>query len=190
VKSRLIFQDLESKRLNLVAISEDGLDDMYEYSQKAEFYRYFEYGPHMKIEETGEYLRRLKNLSISGEGHYWFIRLKEEDKIIGTFGVVNIDEDRSSAEIGYGVSPDYWGKGYFSEAMESVLRYLFTDLGFYRIYAKTRPDNLASVRGLEKAGLQQEGILRHFYQSGDGNRYNAALFSILRDEFLHRIGQN
>lgn len=182
------FRDLDGNRIDLVAISENGLDDMYEYSKKPEFYRYLELEPHQNIEETKKYLRKLAKRSKPGRGHYWFIKLKAENKVIGTFGVVNLDKKRSSAEIGYGLSPDYWGQGYFSEALMMVLRHLFTDLGFHRIWAKTQSDNVASIQAIEKAGFKEEGVMRDFYLSGNGKWHDADLFSILRDEFVNHIG--
>ncbi|HCJ65792.1 MAG TPA: hypothetical protein DHV62_00310 [Elusimicrobia bacterium] len=180
----MVFANLRGKRINLIPISKDGLADMHEYSIKSEFYRYLEYKPFKTVEETKRYLEKLIEITKSKTGHYWFIVLKGENKIIGTFGVVNIDRKRRSAEIGYGVSPAYWGQGYFSEALMMVLKHLFIDLRFHRIFAKTRPDNLASIEGLEKAGLKKEGVMRDFYLSSNGRRYDAAVFSILRDEFL------
>ena len=97
---------------------------------------------------------------------------------------MNIDNNRNSAEIGYGLSPDYWGQGYFGESLSIVLNYLFINLEFYRISAKTRFDNIPSFKALEKVGFKKEGVMRNFYLSANGKRYDAVLFSILRDEFL------
>ncbi|UCF13661.1 MAG: GNAT family N-acetyltransferase [Thermoplasmatales archaeon] len=178
------FCDLHGKRVDLLKISFNGLEDMFEYSQKPEFYRYFEYKPHKTIEDTRKYLEKLIKITKGDSGHYWFIRLKKTGKIIGTFGVVNIDNNRNSAEIGYGLSPDYWGHGYFGESLSIVLNYLFFNLEFYRISAKTRFDNIPSFKALEKVGFKKEGVMRNFYLSANGKRYDAVLFSILRDEFL------
>ena len=179
----MIFLDLHGDRIDLIAISEAGLAYMHEYSIKPEFYRYLEYEPHKTIEDTKQYLERLIKRSNSHSGHYWFIKLKEENKIIGTFGVLNIDRKRYSAEIGYGLSPNYWERGYFRESLLMVLKHLFVDLHFYRVWAKTQYNNAPSIKALEKAGFKNEGVMRGFYLSSDGKRYDAVLSSILRDEF-------
>jgi ribosomal-protein-alanine N-acetyltransferase len=180
------FSELHGAKIDLIAISEDGLTDMHEYSIKPEFYRYLEYEPKKTTEETKQYLKRLIKLSNSGSGHYWFIKLKEEKKIIGTFGVINIDRKRYSAEIGFGLSPDFWGHGYFEESLMMVLEYLFGGLDFYRISAKTQFNNEPSIKALEKAGFKKEGVMRDFYLSTDGKRYDAVLLAILRGEFLRK----
>jgi 8-oxo-dGTP diphosphatase len=60
-------------------------------------------------------------------------------------------------EIGYWVGRDAWGHGLASEAVRRLLRHLFADLGCRRVWASTHPDNAASRRVLEKAGLVPAG---------------------------------
>lgn len=176
------FRDLHGKRIKLSKIDESGLQDMYEYSKNPLLYRYFEYEPQKSIEETEEYLRKLIRRSESENGHYWFIKLNT-GKVIGSFGVIDIDWRRKNAEIGYGISPDYWGKGYFSEALNLILEFLFNEQNFHRIFAKTQPDNLSSIRSLERAGFKREGTMRDFYLSYDGKRHDAVILAILRQEY-------
>jgi len=183
-KTKIHFSDLHGERIDLIKINEGGLKDMHEYSIKPEFYKYFEFKPFITIQETKNYLQKLIKFSKSGIRHIWFIKFKQENKIIGTFDVRNIDFTRLSAEIGYGISPDYWGKGFFKEALMLVLKYLFVELGFYRITAISYQNNLSSIKGLERVGFKTEGTLRKFFCSRDNKRSDGVLLSILRDEFL------
>jgi|TARA_B100001971_G_C18003110_1_gene438370 ribosomal-protein-alanine N-acetyltransferase len=180
------FQELESERLKLTGLDESGLDDMHEYSVNPLLYKYFEFEPLKTKEETEKYLKKLIKRSQSETCHYWFIRLKDSGKVIGTFGVREIDLGRKNAEISYGLSPDYWGRGYFSEALNLVLDFLFNAQDFHRIFAKTQDDNLASIKSLEKIGFKNEGVMREFYLSHDGKRHDAVLLSILKPEFIKK----
>ena len=181
------FKALHSERIDLVKISKSGLSDMHEYSTNPDFYKYLEYEPFINIEETNEYLEKLMERSNSEKGHYWFIRLNKGEKIIGTFGLLDINEKKGSTEIGYGLSPDYWGSGYFKEALMTVLGYLFVDLNFHRVWAKTQSNNIASIRGLERCGFMIEGTMRKYYLSANGERYDAILLSILKDEYYRSV---
>ena len=165
-------------------INENGLADMHEYSTKHEFYEYLEFEPFKSIQETSDYLAKLIERSDSENGHYWFINNKLEKIIIGTFGLLNIDTRKSITEIGYGISPDYWGKGYFKEALTMVLSFLFEELKFYKVWAKTQSNNISSIKSLEKSGFTKEGIMRDFYLSNKGERYDAVFLSILKEEYL------
>lgn len=177
------FLDLHGHRVDLLAVSENGLANMHEYSVKPEFYRYFEYGPFKTVQDTKRYLKKLIELSNSKSGHYWFIKLKAEDKIIGTLGIINIDLRRYSGELGFGLSPDYWGCGYFHESLLMALRYLFVEINIHRISAKTQSNNMPSIKALKRAGFKKEGVMRDFYLSSNGKRYDAILLSIIRNEF-------
>jgi ribosomal-protein-alanine N-acetyltransferase len=164
-------------------LSESGLEDMYEYSKNPQLYKYFEFEPQKTIDETREYLQKLIDRSNADNAHYWFISLAATNKIIGSFGVHDIDWRKGKAEISYGLSPHYWGKGHFHEVLKMVMKYLFDDRNFFRIHATTRHDNLPSIKALEKAGFQKEGVLRSFYLSYDGKRHDAVILSILKPEY-------
>jgi [ribosomal protein S5]-alanine N-acetyltransferase len=178
------FKDLHSERIDLVRISKSGLSDMHEYSVKPKFYEFLEFEPFNTIEETEKYLEKLIKRSNSENGFYWFIKNKSEKKHIGTFGLIDINIRKSIAEIGYGLSPNYWGCGYFNETLLLVLRYLFEELEFHKVWAKTPTNNISSIKALEKVGFKNEGILRDFYLSSKGIRYDAAFLSILKEEYL------
>ena len=112
----MCFSDLKGNRIILSSIDKSGLDDMYEYSKNPLLYKYLEFEPQKSINETRDYLIKLISRSNVDNAHYWFIRLTENRKVIGTFGVHDIDWRKQSAEISYGISPDYWGKGHIFEA--------------------------------------------------------------------------
>lgn len=77
---------------------------------------------------------------------------------IGVFRQVNIH--RQTAELGYYLAEEYWGKGIMTEAVKQICKYVFGKSDIIRIYAEPFAYNAASCRVLEKAGFQCEGILR------------------------------
>lgn len=179
------FDDLQGKRIDLIELNMEGLLDMHEYSINPSFYRYMEYEPHNSIEGTRQYLNKLINRSSSDSGHYWFIFLKDQKKIIGSFGLLNVDRRKGSAEIGYGISPDYWGHGYFNEALLLVINYLFIKLYFNRICVITQVNNAPSIKALERVGFKKEGVMREYYLSmKNSNYYDAAMLALLKSDYL------
>jgi|TARA_B100001971_G_C18262252_1_gene588050 ribosomal-protein-alanine N-acetyltransferase len=178
---KLEFSEIKCKRVELIPVSMDYLSDMHEYSIIPEFFKFLEYEEFTSIEETRNYLEDLIKISQNGNGHYWFIRLLKENKIVGTFDIINVDQKRNSCEIGYGISPKFWNIGLFSEVLEHVIPELFERYHFRRIFVKTHVDNLSSIRGLEKNGFVKEGIMRDYYLTTDKKRYDACLLSIIDD---------
>ena len=62
--------------------------------------------------------------------------------------------------IGYGLSSKYTGKGYATKAVLLSLEIAFNALHFHRIIAGVEPENIGSIRVLEKAGFTREGYSR------------------------------
>jgi [ribosomal protein S5]-alanine N-acetyltransferase len=91
--------------------------------------------------------------------------------------VQGTDVERYSAEIGYWLGAQYWGRGIMSEALALVTAYAFESRNLLRLYALPFADNAASVRVLEKAGYTREGLLRA----------SAVKFGTPRDQLLYGV---
>ena len=101
---------------------------------------------------------------------------------IGAIGLETREADyRHSAEIGYWLGKPFWGRGIMTTAAKVVTAYGFQTLGLMRIDAPVRASNDASVRVLEKAGYQREGLLRKAMLK-EGAPVDHLLFAILRED--------
>ena len=77
---------------------------------------------------------------------------------IGTFRQTNIHN--KTAELGYYIAEEYWGKGIMTEAVKQLCDYVFSHTDIIRIYAEPFSYNIGSCRVLEKAGFQYEGTMK------------------------------
>lgn len=85
-----------------------------------------------------------------------------DGKAVGSIGVMlQTDVSRKTAEIGYWLGKNHWGKGIVSEAVEAFSNWCFSEYGLVRLYANAYEANTASARVLEKAGFQREALLRN-----------------------------
>lgn len=75
------------------------------------------------------------------------------------------------------------GKGYASEAVRMLVRYLFENRPLNRIRLVIHPDNTGSRRVAEKTGFRFEGLMRGAWLSR-GRYQDVELWSILRDEVI------
>ena len=66
-----------------------------------------------------------------------------------------------TAEMGYYLSEEYWGRGIMTRAVSELCETIFSETDVLRIYAKSFAENAASGRVLEKAGFCLEGILKN-----------------------------
>ena len=84
-----------------------------------------------------------------------------DNKVVGSIGVFRQGNiHRQTAELGYYIAEEYWGKGMMTEAVKQMCEYVFEKSDIIRIYAEPFAYNAASCRVLEKAGFQYEGTLR------------------------------
>jgi RimJ/RimL family protein N-acetyltransferase len=74
--------------------------------------------------------------------------------------VLHDDVERCSAEVGYWLSEQYWGKGITTAALRSLTEYAFDEFKLTRVYAIPYARNGASIKVLEKAGYVCEGVMR------------------------------
>jgi len=86
------------------------------------------------------------------------------------------------AEIGYWLSPEFWGAGITTNAVAAFVWYAFTEFELTRLTAHVFSHNTASARVLEKNGFKLEGTLReHFLK--DGTLLDAHVYGLLKAEF-------
>ena len=64
-----------------------------------------------------------------------------------------------SAEIGYGISEEFRGKGFAAEAVDAAVNWALGQPDVKRVEAETEPDNIASQRVLEKCGFIPTGVI-------------------------------
>lgn len=82
-------------------------------------------------------------------------------RVVGSVGLTfGEDVYAKSAEIGYWLAEDYWGKGIATEAVRIMCRTAFEQYGLARVYAAVYSYNKGSCRVLEKCGFLMEGVLR------------------------------
>jgi len=104
-----------------------------------------------------------------------------DDKVAGSIGVYRRDSQYfRTAEIGYYVAEEYWGKGIMTEAVKQACTYIFENTDIVRISADPFIYNTASHRVLEKAGFSYEGTLRSNAIKG-GKIIDMKLYAIVRE---------
>lgn len=105
-----------------------------------------------------------------------------DGKAIGSIGVFRQGNiHRQTAELGYCIAEEYWGKGIMTEAVKQICKYVFEKSDIIRIYAEPFAYNTASCRVLEKAGFQYEGTLRN-NAIKNGKVIDMKMYSLLKTE--------
>jgi ribosomal-protein-alanine N-acetyltransferase len=118
----------------------------------------------------------------AGMGTEWAMTLADSGKLIGCIGLMGISKTHQRAEIGYWVGTDFWGQGFCTEATKAVVKYAFEQLNLNKITSRHMHVNPASGKVMQKAGMQQEGILRKdFFKNGQFA--DMVVYGILKDSY-------
>jgi ribosomal-protein-alanine N-acetyltransferase len=173
------FPVLSTPSLILRALRPSDLTDLYEYASDPEIDQYVPWEHYKNIEEARENLNEfIEEYDKDGLGA-WGIEHCTDAKLIGIINTSIPHRINRRVEVGYTIARPYWGKGYATEALQAVIQFGFEKMELVRMEAVVLPENIASVKVLEKAGMTFEGILRS-YQIWREQPRDLKMYSIVR----------
>ena len=169
---------IETKRLVIRLLEKGDLPALFAVNGDDEVFRY---SPResWKTDADGQaWFDRVMAHRESGATMQFVLVLRESGRPIGTLAVFHFEESVGSAEIGYVLAREHWGKGLMTEALDAFVAFGFGTLGLKRIEAELDPRNAASVKVLERVGFTNEGLRRRNYFS-KGEVTDTGLYGML-----------
>lgn len=179
--------ELQSHRLLLRQLTTGDAQAMYRnWASDVEVTRYLTWLPHSNVDETKQLLALWKSRYEHKDFCQWAIVPKELGYPIGTISVVRWDESTDTAEVGYCIGRPWWHKGYTSEALKTIMEFLFTKVGIHRLEARHDTENPVSGAVMRACGMQMEGIL---HGAGRNNRgiVDVAVYAILARTYQKQL---
>ena len=179
----LTTKTLESNRLILRKFTLDDAEAMYNnWESDPECCKYLAWDVAKSVDETKELLQSWVSAYENGALN-WVVEIKATGEIIGNICVMELNKKHSTAAIGYCYGSKFWGNGYATEALRTVIEYLLNDCGLYLVEASRISGNPASGRVMEKAGMRKDGVLRsRRINKHTKERNDAVVYSIIKDE--------
>ena len=168
------------EKTRLRAIEREDIPTFVRWFNDPEVRRYLEmYLPMSKAEEEQWFERYLKDDSSR------FFGIETCDGVlIGNVGLHSIDWKNRSAVLGVVIAEkEYWGKGYGSDAITTLLRFVFGEMNLHRIHLSTFEFNERAISCYEKCGFRREGRAREALFR-EGRYHDAIHMAILSEEFL------
>ena len=112
----------------------------------------------------------------------FFFAIAVDGEVIGNISVARLANIHSrSAEMGYYIAEEFWGRGIMTEAVKQMCVHVFENSDIIRIFAEPFATNTGSCRVLEKAGFTLEGTLRQNAVK-NGRVMDMRMYSLLRDD--------
>ena len=176
---------LTSSNLSLRLVQQFDLQNIHELLSFPEVDQYNTLGIPKNLEETQQILQiHLNDLQKKPIKSYTFtVEQNTDNQFIGLIAINLGSTKFKSAEIWYKLRPDFWGKGFATEAVKAILDFGFNTLKLHRIEAGCAVENIGSIKVLEKVGMTREGGKRKALPLKTGWADNFE-YAILAEEFI------
>jgi ribosomal-protein-alanine N-acetyltransferase len=142
--------------------------------------RYYDDTTFTDVSQASDQIKTWENGFINKRCIRWGIARKDDRSIIGSCGYYGIHAWHMRASIGYELARPFWRHGIMAEALEAILDLGFTEMGLNRIEAVVMPDNIASIKLLEKLGFCDEGILKEYENWASKGFVDLCMLGLLR----------
>lgn len=143
------FPVLETKNLWLRKMTAEDTEDIFQMRKDPRMTAFTDSKLDESFEETSSYIAKMNWGVEEGKWIIWAIEHKPSKKVIGSISIWNMDIEEESAELGYGLVPEYQNRGLMKEALLRVANYGFEVMNLKTLDAYTEEKNMSSIGLLE-----------------------------------------
>lgn len=173
---------IESERLLFRRLSHKDTDDIFEYTSDIRSTQHLSWEPHRSKKQVTEFIdKSIQDYEANDQRYTWGISLKKVNKLIGVISIFNISHISKRVEVSYILNPSYQGKGYMTEALNSIIDFIFNELDFIRVEAKCTEANKASENLMKKVNMEYEGTLKKFWNIKNTFK-NVLIYAIIKQK--------
>lgn len=172
---------LKGEQITLRAIEREDIDRFVDWFNDREVLHHLSMSLPINHDDEQEwYEAQRKNASTQN----FAMVLKQENRHIGSIGLMGINHREQSAELGIFIGDKtQWGQGYGQEAIELLLKFSFEEMNLHRIFLRVNVTNTRGIHCYEKCGFVKEGQLRDAVYH-NGHFEDQLIMSVLRSEYL------
>lgn len=174
---------IETHNTILRRIEHRDAKDLFEMRKDPRMHEFTDSKPEETLEETGRYIDKMNKGIDESKWIIWAIEHKQSRKVIGSISIWNINWALDIADLGYGIIPDYQGRGLMKEALLRVVDFGFQTMGLKALEAYTEEENLNSIKLLEGCNFVE--INRVDDEGYVNNRtYHMIVFKLENNNFI------
>ena len=149
----------QTDRLILRAMTPDDAEAFYQLNSNEAVMRYTHEPLLQSVEQARTAIERYSDFETHGFGR-WGCFLTSDNTMIGFCGLKYLN-DLKAVDLGYRLLTEYWGQGFATEAALASVAFGFDTLQLDQIIALTLPQNVGSIRVLEKVGMRSLGTIEY-----------------------------
>jgi len=173
---------LTTSRLCLRWIEERDADALFEVFSDPQVMRYWSAPPWQDRAAARRLIDGVREGFGRGDLLQWGIAGIEDDRLLGTCTLAQVDRTHRRAELGFALGSAHWGHGHASEAVARLLSFGFEELNLHRVEADIDPRNQKSISLIERLGFRREGYLRERWHV-NGEVCDSLIYGLLRSEW-------
>jgi RimJ/RimL family protein N-acetyltransferase len=177
-----------TERLTLRLMTADDLDDVVAYQGREDVCRYLLHEPRSREELVPRIAEWGAATRIAQDDDYLQLAIQLEQRVIGHMYLNLASAENLQGEIGWTLHPDFFGRGYATEASRAILALAFDTIGLHRMRAELDPRNDASVALCLRLGMRHEATFRQDMWF-KGEWADTGVYAILAEEWPVRRGE-
>jgi len=160
-KAEPFFKQIETERLILKNISPEDRDFVFALFSNEDVNAFlFDAEPVENIQGADEIVTFYTKAEPRNM-HRWILVRKEDGAKLGTCGFHCWNKETGECDVGYDLYPDYWGKGYMSEALAAILQFAKNEMKVSKINACIYTENISSLKLAEKLDFSFVGQMKN-----------------------------
>jgi [ribosomal protein S5]-alanine N-acetyltransferase len=172
------FPVLRTKRLTLRDIRQEDAVEIFRMRASGVVNRFIARDDMTELSSAEKLVNTVQERYTSQSAIAWAGILREQEGIIGTCGLRNIEKDNARAELGGELATAYWGKHLAIEAVSAIVHFGLSTMNLHSIEARVAPENRGAIALLESLGFNKEAHYRDriFY---NGKFLDMAVYTII-----------
>lgn len=148
---------IKTERMILRTWRQDDIEAYYKINQNPKVIEFLR-GP-LTMQEVSDFIN-LVNQQYEQTGYtLWAAEEKSSGELMGFIGLNRVKWEAPfspAVEIGWRLGSQYWQQGYATEGAKAALDYGFNQCALTEIVSFTVPENIRSIRVMEKIGLERD----------------------------------
>ena len=169
---------IEGALVRIRAIEQGDLPTFVKWINDPEVTTHLQFEPPMSMEDEVAWYHHM----MAGKDKAFVVETLD-GRLIGNIGTVGLDWRNRKTDLGIMIGEkEFWSRGYGTDTITVMLRYLFDELGLNRVGLYADIGNHRAIRCYEKCGFVREGVVRH-HRFKDGRYVDSVIMSVLRQDW-------
>jgi len=173
---------IRTQRLTLRLMTSADVDDVHAYQSREDVCQYLLHEPRSREDVALWVPKYAAATTLAVDGDWIEPAIELDGRVIGHMYFTISSVENLGGEIGWTLHPDFFGRGYATEAARAILGLAFGELGLHRVHAELDPRNDASIALCLRLGMREEA---HFVKDMlvKGNWDDTGIYGLLAEEW-------